>query len=38
MKEAYDYVIRKYDSFEDYLLYTKADPKDIKNLRRRIRD
>ena len=38
MKEAYDYVIRKYDSFEDYLLYAKADPKDIKNLRRRIRD
>lgn len=38
MKEAYDYVIKKYDSFDDYLLYAKADPKDIKNLRRRIRD
>ena len=37
MKEAYDYVIRKYGSFEDYLLYAKADPKDIETLRRRIR-
>lgn len=38
MKEAYDYVIRKYDSFENYLLYAKADQKDIDLLRRRIRD
>ena len=37
MKEAYDYVIRKYGSFEEYLLYAKADPKDIETLRRRIR-
>lgn len=38
MKEAYDYVIRKYGSFEAYLLYAKVDQKDIDALRRRIRD
>lgn len=38
MKEAYDYVIRKYKTFEEYLLYAKADAKDIDTLRRRIRD
>lgn len=38
MKEAYDYVIRKYGSFEAYLLYAKCDQKDIDMLRSRIRD
>ncbi len=38
MKEAYDYVIRKYGSFEAYLIYAKCEQKDIDMLRRRIRD
>ncbi|WP_311482113.1 tyrosine-protein phosphatase [uncultured Anaerococcus sp.] len=38
MKEAYDYVIRKYGSFEAYLQHAKVDQKDIDALRRRIRD
>ncbi|KGF03530.1 tyrosine-protein phosphatase [Anaerococcus lactolyticus] len=38
MKEAYDYVIRKYGSFEAYLLYAKCEQKDIDMLRSRIRD
>lgn len=38
MKEAYDYVIRKYGSFEAYLLYAKCEQKDIDMLRSRIRE
>lgn len=38
MKEAYDYVIRKYGSFEAYLLYSKCEQKDIDMLRSRIRE
>ncbi|EEI87398.1 Tyrosine-protein phosphatase family protein [Anaerococcus lactolyticus ATCC 51172] len=38
MKEAYDYVIRKYGSFEAYLLYAKCEQKDIYMLRSRIRE
>lgn len=38
MKEAYDYVIRKYGSFEAYLIYAKCEQKDIDMLRSRIRD
>ena len=38
MKEVYDYVIRKYGSFEAYLLYAKCEQKDIDMLRSRIRE
>lgn len=38
MKEAYDYVIKKYGGFEAYLLHAGVDSEDIEKLRRRIRD
>lgn len=33
MKEAYEYIERKYDSFEEYLLYAKVDQKTIDKVR-----
>lgn len=36
MKEAYDYVIRKYGTFEDYLAYAKVDAKLIQAIKDKI--
>lgn len=36
MKEAYDYVVRKYGTFEDYLAYAKVDSKTIQAIKDKI--
>lgn len=36
MKEAYDYVLRKYKTFDDYLLYAKVDRCTIDKVREKI--
>lgn len=36
MKEAYDYVIMKYGSFEEYLLYANVDQATIDNVRNKL--
>ena len=38
MKEAYDYVVRKYGTFEDYLAYAKVDSKTIQAIKDKIVD
>lgn len=36
MKEAYDYILRKYKTFDDYLLYAKVDRETIEKVRKKI--
>lgn len=36
MKEAYEYVVRKYNSFEEYLLYAKVDQETIDKVRNKL--
>lgn len=36
MKEAYDYILRKYRTFADYLLYAKVDSETIEKVREKI--
>ncbi len=38
MKEAYEYITRKYNTFEEYLEYAKVDSETIEKVRRQILD